>query len=412
MRALQLLRLFVLCLPLPALALEQNLSGFISLGLVASDNPDYAFRRDISQASGSYDDQLRWRNDSLLGLKWQGRWSYQLDTTLQLVAKDRVDNTLEDSLEWAFVHYRPRDSWDLRLGRMGVDVFMLSEYREVGYAFPWVRPPQDVYGLLSLYRVDGLDLNKRFDLDAATLNLKLFYGRSRETYPLDYDAKLTQTLDFNPSGLSLNLELQDWKLRYSYAQVRVNNNFFGPLSQALEQLAPVWPEASALAERVSTKDSHFSYQELGLGYDSRHWWLQSELIALRSQSSLIADSRLYYLSLGRHFGPWLVYLNRGRAQPLNQAIALAPPQGYPEPLNSQLQAINLQLNTLLNSARLDQRSWGLGLRWDFAPRMALKLQLNQIDFSASGSNLWLPRGQVEEDAQDSRVLSLSWDAIF
>ncbi len=408
----RLLLLLLLWLPLSAAAIEQSLSGFVSLGLVASDNPSFAFRRDISQGKGSYDDHLSWRNDSLLGLKWQGRWSYQLDTTIQLVAKDRVDNTLGESIEWAFVHYRPKDGWDWRLGRLGVDIFMLSDYREVGYAFNWVRPPQDVYGPLSLYSLDGLDFNKRFDLQAATINLKLFYGHTRQTYPLDFGAHQVDSVDVNPGGLSLNLEAGDWKLRYSYVQVKINNNFYDQLGDALKQFSPVWPEASDLAQSISTRGSQFAYAELGLGYDSSSWWLQTELINLRSQSTLLPDSRHYYASLGRHFGPWLVYLNRSRAQPLSPPMAIAPPQGYPEPYNSQLLGFNQQLNTFLNGSRLIQRSWGLGLRWDFTSRMALKLQLDQVDFSARGSNLWLATQGAASVDQNSRVLSLSWDAIF
>lgn len=393
-------------------ALEQNLSGFASLGIVSSSNPDYAFRRDISQDDGSHDRKLSWRTDSILGLKWQGRWSYQLDSVVQLVAKDRFDNSLANSVEWAFVHYRPKDSWDLRLGRMGVDVFMLSEYREVGYAYPWVRPPQDTYGLLSLYHFNGADLNKRFDLASATLNLKLFYGSSRNRYPLDYHGNRSQALDFNPGGLSLNLERDNWKWRYSFVRVKVNNNFFSELTQALDSIAPYWPDAAELSSSLSTSNSHFSYHELGLSYDSSSWWLQTELVKLRSNTSLLQDSRLGYLSLGRHFGPWLVYLNSGRASPASPISTLAPPQGYPEPLSTQLQLLTQGINGTVNGARLDQHSWGLGTRWDFKPRMALKLQLDRVSFASQGSNLWLQVNPPAHQQQRSWVGSLSWDVIF
>lgn len=58
-----------------------------------------------------------------------------------MVGRDRLDNTFENSVEWAFLKGRLFPKLIVRAGRLGVDVFMLSEYRNIGFAYPWVRPP-------------------------------------------------------------------------------------------------------------------------------------------------------------------------------------------------------------------------------------------------------------------------------
>lgn len=205
-------------------AITNRFSGFATIGLVTNDNPDLAFRRDVIQADGSYDGKIDWRTDSILGLQWQTQWSYQIETTAQFVLKERLDNSLGNALEWGFIRYRPLDGLDVRLGRVGTDIFMLSDYRQVGYALPWVRAPHDTYGLLSFYHFDGLDINKRFDINEGTLNIKAFYGRSDQKYPLDRDEMADYRLIFKGAGTSINWEQNAWKLRYSYASVDVEND--------------------------------------------------------------------------------------------------------------------------------------------------------------------------------------------
>ncbi len=46
----------------------------------------------------------------------------------------------------------------MRLGRLPLPVFLVSDFRQVGYANTWIRPPIEVYGQVPLDNVDGLDV--------------------------------------------------------------------------------------------------------------------------------------------------------------------------------------------------------------------------------------------------------------
>lgn len=393
---------------------EHRFSGFASLGIVSSSNDELAFRRDVTLSEGSHGGDMEWNNDSLVGAQWNAKWSHQWDTTVQVVAKDRFVNNLENSVEWAFVRYRPMDGLDLRLGRVGTDIFMISEYRQVGYALPWVRPPHDTYALLSLYHFDGADITKRFDFDDSTFSVKLFYGNSDEKYPTSSDSEAEIRIDFDLGGITLNYEFTNWKWRASYIDVSINNNMVPLLADGLNGVSPFWPEAAELATHFNTDGEHFTYGELGVNYDNNDWWVQAEVVRLTSDINIIPSGDFGYMSLGKRFGRFSVYALGGYATPEDGIAAIQAPSGPTPELTGLMQGLAFGAQTSFNSARIEQDSVGLGVRWDFTTKMAVKFQVEEFTVKPNGTNLWLIVNNQEpiDRDQSSTVISLAWDMLF
>ena len=394
---------------------EHRLSGFATLGIALSDNQELVFRRDVTKEDGAYEHNGSWKSDSLVGLQWQADWSSAWGTMVQLVAKDRFDNSLANSIEWAFVRYRPVDGLDLRLGRLGADVFMLSEYRQVGYAIPWVRPPHDLYGLASLYRFDGVDLSKRIALGNAMFNIKAFFGNSNEEYPAGFNNDEGIKVDFDLYGASTSLEWDHLKLRYSYAGVKVKSDHARGLRNALQEVAPLWSPTTLFLTELETLNKSFDYNQVGVIYDNNDWWFRGEYVRLGSDLTLVAAGQHAYASLGKRLGNVSLYALTGYAEPKNPNVFIpSPSTSLPEPYQSQLDYLVLAAERTLNGVRIKQRSNGVGARWDFTPKMALKIQVEQFDVDKTGTNLWLHLNQNQRIKQDQKplVLSLAWDTLF
>lgn len=411
-----LLGLLLACItPLASAEAEHRLSGFATLGLAINDNPDLVFRRDVTKDDGAYEHSGSWKSDSLLGVQWQGDWSPEWGTMVQLVAKDRFKNSLTNSIEWAFVRYRPTDGLDLRLGRLGADVFMLSEYRQVGYAIPWVRPPHDLYGITSLYHFDGADINKRFELGNAMLNIKAFYGNSNEDYPTGFNDDQGIKINFDAYGAGTSLEWHYWKLRYTYAKVQMNSDHTKALRNGLQALAPWWQNAAIYSTLLETENKQFDYSQIGLNYDNNDWWLQGEYVRLGSELALVAAGKHAYFSVGKRVGSWGVYALAGYAEPENPVIAVQRPLiAFPDPIDQQIDYLAQATERTLNGVRIKQRSYGLGARWDFAAKMALKIQVEEFDLDKTGTNLWLRVDSTTPITQDqkSTLVSLALDVMF
>ena len=347
-------------------------------------------------------------------MQWQGRWSPEWEAAVQVVAKDRFKNTLENSIEWAFLRYRPVDGLDIRAGRMGADVFMLSEYLQVGYTMPWVRPPHDYYGIASLYHFDGADINKRFLFGDAMLNIKAFYGNSGEEYPLAINSERGTEFDFDLLGTGASLDWNSWKLRYTYAQVKVNSDQGRQLRNALQQVAPLWPAVNNLIPELESVGKKFDYNQFGISYDNNIWWAQSEFVKLDSELALVADGKHFYASVGRRFDSINIYVLGGYAEPQSPLVSITAPAGLPAPLATQLNLLASATERSLNGVRIKQHSYGVGTRWDFASKMALKFQVEEFNIDKTGTNLWLrtdPTTSTSED-QQATVVSIALDVLF
>lgn len=392
---------------------DSRFSGFATLGLVSSDNAELTFRRDITQDEGSRDGAVEWRTDSLVGLQWYGSWSPTLDATVQVVARDRFDDSPEDAVEWAFVRYRPTSTVDVRVGRLGADVFSLSDYRQVGYALPWVRPPQDFYGFLPLFHIDGIDINKQFLVGSGTVDIKAFYGISDQSFPSGNEAQDGIPIKFKAAGFKLAHQLGDWHWRYTYANAELQKDLVKPLNDLLETASPLWPEATEIAASLNTEGESLVYHALGLIYDNNRWWARAEGATLAGDSDFTADTRYFYVSVGRRFGDLTLFGTHGQARPMSDSPNYQAPQGLPSPVSEQLAALAGGANAAARATRQDQHSLGVGARWDFRPKMALKLQIDRHDIASTGSGMWLRESPapLSED-QTTNVISLSWDVLF
>ncbi|XQF91864.1 hypothetical protein ACOBV9_09245 [Pseudoalteromonas espejiana] len=78
---------------------------------------------------------------------------------VQVVIQDHAYKSFDNFLELAFVRYRPTRHWAIRAGRLNSDLYLLSEYPYVGYAYLWVRPPHSYYSFANIAsNFDGVDV--------------------------------------------------------------------------------------------------------------------------------------------------------------------------------------------------------------------------------------------------------------
>jgi hypothetical protein len=166
---------------------------------------------------------------------------------------------------------------------------------------------------------------------------------------------------------------------------------------------------------LETLDKSFDYNQIGVNYDNNDWWFQGEFLQLGSELALVASGKHAYASLGKRFGSLSIYGLAGYAEPKNPSVYVPYPSiVLPEPFQSQLDYLVVATERTLNGVRIKQRSYGVGARWDFTAKMALKIQLEQFDVDKTGTNLWLRTDNTQPILADQKpvVLSLAWDVLF
>lgn len=381
--------------------------------MASSSRADLHAQRDWGQAD-TFKGDWSWKLDSLLGVQVNARLADSLNAAVQLVLKDRPSVTLEESLEWAFLAWQPSDGLALRAGRLGVDFYMLSDYRNVSFAYLWQRPPIEFYGPLLPYHVDGLDLTYQFPFAGGAVLAKVFAGATRQDVELVTGAGADQ-LELTPLwGGSLSYESERWRLKAGFGHVTFGRDLSyleaTGLLPGLENpmLRSVWPEAQGYGVDARMKGKRIGFYSLGASFDDNTWLISGELGYLDSDWDPLSDSVSAYLSVGRRWGKLTPYVLLATIQPVTETKALVAPSSLAlsDPALASLYAGTLKL---FEDWRADQRTLSLGLRWDVSNNMALKFQWDHSAVASDG--LWW---STSGDAgfRDTRVnllsASLNW----
>ena len=338
---------------------QWQVDGFASLAAGFTLNEGRAAdgsRAKFDTESGVYDSDLSFRPDSILGLQASTDLDNQFGLTMQVTAEGDRDFDVE--VRWAFLSYEIDDRWKILLGRQRLPVFFYSDSLEVGYSYHWVRPPTELN--LPADILDGIQVFRTFHTDEWDTTIQTYYGSSEGN---SEDIGKFKFDDGYGLVVSSGNEWLMWRLTYSKSEFSV-----------------VRPAHSGLA-RFDPVDSIYSGAALRLSW--LKWFLVGELGHNELDDPVSVNSTGGYLSLGyqvRQFTPHIT-LGRYRASLRNSAD--------------------------IEGTKIQDQSLTLGLRWDFHPSAAFKVEY-QTRADKSDPRIRFSRG----DIRNTDLFSVSLDLVF
>ncbi|MCL1140606.1 porin [Shewanella pneumatophori] len=203
-----------------------NLSGFGSTAISKTDNRTPLFiSREIT-------DEACYDCDTAFGL--------QLDVDIfdgfaasGQVVKRTQDKWSDPELEWAYLSYEYNE-FEIRAGRLRLPLFLASEYYYVGQAYPWARPPQEVYdSILGFTSYDGLSLAWNYELtDGLQLTVSPYYGFERLNEVDLGNLKLEFDTEYM-AGMYVDLVGFNYRVHSGYMQVKYTQRPF-PITEKLD----------------------------------------------------------------------------------------------------------------------------------------------------------------------------------
>ena len=381
--------------------------GFGTAAMGGTDTDKLGYRLSNTQRKGL---TSRWGfdNDSRLGLQLDVDFNRDWHVGVQWVARNHVGDFFEQNLDWAYLRWRPHDDIDIRVGRLGLDGYFMSEYRNVGYAYPWLSPPHEFYGSNAVYHYDGGDIVWRLPAAGGVLTPKLFAGRAYYELPIYESDVLQGAADL--FGGNLSFERGDWRFRISHMYAREAAEL--PLGELLGALGnaevnAAWPGANTLIPKLKVMGKSLRFSSVGLSYDDGTWLIQSEAAYTDSDVEVQPNTVTGYLSVGRRFGPVTLYSVYGIGETLHHQIKLPPLRvNLPE-----LQAMRHGVNDAFNANGMDEQSATLGLRWDVYKNVALKAQWSHYWLGQNGMVQWdLPGAGPRPDQVNVWLMGL--DFVF
>ncbi|WP_301003934.1 porin [Arsukibacterium sp.] len=325
-----------------------------------------------------YDDTLDFKNESLIALQVKSDLGEKLSVTAQLLGRGQDD--FDVGFEWAFISYQLSDNMTINAGRLRTPFYKYSDFKDVGYAYDWLRVPQGVYGL-GFDSIEGLTFYRTAQLGNIDSTLQLIFGGYDGTASLS-GTQVNATID-NVAGITWELAKDAFSARFAYligktsietTSVSLAPDFtVGNLYQALAANG-----LSPLVTAIDIDDESSNFTGIGLTYDDSDWIAVAEYTRVEVENSFVATQKNWYASLGKRFNSFTPYISYERE---NNDAVVSIYQPYTAVLPPQLL---VPVQGLVASQERDASTWNIGVRYDFHPSAAFKAQFSSEDNDTLG----------------------------
>lgn len=345
-----------------------KINGYMSVYGVKSTN------KAVTLTSG-VDNHLGFNSDTVAGIQFD----YKLDDKLNAVVQLQTEGKDEYQLNtpWAFLRYKLTPTTTVRAGRMVSPLYLYADSIDVGYTYPWVRPPVEMYSTASPH-FTGVDLIQNFTVGSTNNSVQILFGDS----------------DGSVSGISVKSDYTVGlfaTFNYDAWTFRAGENFSDNLSiNNLKQYADT-----------------IGYLSASLRYDNGAllWLTEARRIDTGKKIELLLPhSDGFYTTLGYQIDKFLPYATVAKAYTTDEVAG---------------------------ATQYSQQSIGLGLRYNLTDKVVIKGEATKYDhFNGSAGvttfaelpnhisgipDAYVPANapilqQLDKDG--ATVMSLGFDAIF
>lgn len=382
-----------------------SLSGFGTLGLVHSSERQADFTSSSTKPNGAgFSRDWSADVDSRIGAQVTGVFSPRLTAVLQVISEQNYDNSYRPHVEWANIKYQFTPDFSARVGRTVLPSFLVSDFRKVGYANPWVRPPVEVYGLVPIGSSDGVDASYRLRVGALSNTVQGFYGSTAPKFPAGGGTANAK----NAWGLAYSGEIGAATVHASYQRADLTLASFKPLFDGFRQFGA---EGIALADKYDTNHKPFSFIGLGAMYDPGRWFMMGEW-GFTDANSILGRKSAWYTSAGYRYGKFTPYVTYASAKAESNTSDPGLTLGaLPAFLVAPASALNAGLNAGLGAIAV-QRTISAGTRWDFAKSAAFKAQFDHTRIGAGSAGTLVNIQPGFQPGGKLNVFSVTVDFVF
>lgn len=344
-----------------------KINGYMSVYGVKSTN------KAVTLSSG-VDNHIGFNSDTIAGIQFDYKLDDRIDAVVQLQAQGRDDFDVETP--WAFLRYKLTPDTSVRAGRMIAPLYLYADSLDVGYTYPWVRPPVEMYGVEPQHYT-GVDVIHNFNIGGSNNSVQALYG--------DYSTSVAGTdaaTDYF-AGLAMTFNLDAWTARLAGFHFE-GFNLDSPLLPTLMK-------------------GNLEYYSAALRYDNSKLLVLVEGRQIAPHGDLevlLGNSDGFYTTVGYQFGKFMPYVTWAKSYTTDESSVLV---------------------------EQSQASTGLGLRYNLTDKVVIKGEATKYDHfdgtSGTSGMVTLPGGggqfnpmntsilqKLDDDG--ATVMSLGVDAIF
>jgi hypothetical protein len=345
------------------LAADLTFNGFASVAVGRVLDEDDTFPDvDLTGKNSFYDDEVSFKPDTMFALQSIADLSDGLSFTAQVVGKG--SSNFDAKLEWAYAAYKLSDSWSFSVGRKRVPLYYYSDFLDVGYAYHWIRPPISIYSQ-QMTTYDGLQGTYSFFIGNWDTSISYYYGNSkfdaesndnedkttlagREDSEFEYDAL---------TGIVFNTSYEWMRIRATYVQSQFTASAVIPVLGS---------------NKITLLDEFVDFFGVAVFLTPGNWTVGAEYTEFEFDDVINGEEN-WYVTAGYRIDNFLPHITYTHSE---------------------------NKDNISDGADLDNIT--AGLRWDFHPSAALKLEYSMNDIDAGA-------GDTDSDAE---LLAMSIDLFF
>ena len=291
----------LVCVSLPVWAADISISGYASFAGTYS-NSQNSSGTEVPYYFGLAKREVQFdTEDDDIGLQFLAKASDKVDMTIVLHAQGGgTTNNYNVDTQWAYATYHINQDFQLRIGKYKGPFYMISDYKYVGYAYPWVRPPLEVYSTNPIESLSGLDLLWEKNVGQIRYLFELYGGEGSHQAKVSAEVAdssggaytVGQEVSFEtPKSIGVNMSISGniGSFRLGYYRTKVDAAAFG------------------------MDDQFGSFGGAGFIIDWNNLVVYSEYIIRDTENSTqmqsaFPDQKAYYVTTGYRFGRYLPYL--------------------------------------------------------------------------------------------------------
>lgn len=337
-----------------------DISGFARIvgGVIVND----------SESLNGYDEEIKFGEESLFALQVNGKLSDKMSATAQFLY--HPSEVRDSGIEWAYLTYHHNQKLNFKLGKMRTPFFQYSDVIDVGFSYPWITPPKQVYSEYIFSTFEGANVSYNFAGEQLAYYFEGYYGRFKDK--ISVNKNKTPTKIDNLRGVVGNIVANNVSFRLSYHKgyVEINEVLLNNFSETLTQLG-----FNRSAETLQTEGQVESMQA-SVNYENLNYFARFELMKLTSDIPFVQNSTGGYATLGYYFHPFTTHLTFAS----NKSDSPRPVNEIPTGLNPELDQLAYGYQDIFNSLLgTDKDSVTVGLKWDWKTNIALKLDMSFYD---------------------------------
>jgi hypothetical protein len=316
---------------------------------------------------------LSFEKDTRFGLQISSDVTENMSVVAQLLGRGDKGN-FNAIIEWAYIDYEFHETTSIHVGKIKQPVYLVNDYVEVGYAYPWIRPPQEVYLLNNpLNTVNGIELLFQFSIGPGTLSLQPYVGSNRDDIPNGggayFEAENIYGMDVKYSGRGYTVHASNFQ-----CEVKVTGQPF----QVTNTIA-----GGDVSVTLDGSDGNCDVTAAGFNLDLANVVVYAEWTKRTTTDGLsqpFGDTKAFYATLGYRFGKFLPHITYASIDGTASTVGL-PANGVVTVDTGPFAGATLNFPAPI------QTSITAGLRYELNDSAALKVEYQVVDVNTDAGDL-------------------------